>query len=152
MDLNGYNAEDVEPSKSFEPLEPGWYSAMITDSEERDTRAGNGSYLSLTFEVIEGPAKGRKLWANLNLNNPNEKAVEIAKRDLSAICHAVGVMRPKDSADLHHKPLAIHVKIDAKDSSRNVIKGYRETGAKASAPKAAEKPAKAAPPWQRKAG
>jgi hypothetical protein len=45
------------------------------------------------------------IWSRLNLDNP--KAVEIARRDLSAICRAVGVLTPGDSSELHDLPLVL---------------------------------------------
>ena len=70
-DLHGFNAEDVEPAADFEPIPAGKYLAVITDSEMKPTKSGNGSYLELTFQVIEGEYKNRLLWARLNLDNPN---------------------------------------------------------------------------------
>lgn len=128
MDLSGFNPEEVDTGSGgeFEPLPAGWYPVMITDSEERETKAGTGSYLQLTLEVIDGEFKGRLLWARLNLNNPNPKAVEIAQRDLANICKAVGVMAPKDSSDLHFKPLAARVKIRPYEGEmRNEVAGFR---------------------------
>lgn len=130
MDLSGFNPEEVDTegsgSGSFEPLPAGWYPVVIIDSEEKETRAGNGSYLQLTLEVIDGEYKGRLLWARLNLNNPNAKAVEIAQRDLANICKAVGVLAPKHSSDLHYKPLAARVKIRPYEGEmRNEVAGFR---------------------------
>ena len=34
------------------------------------TKAGTGQYLQLGFQILDGPHKGRKLWARLNLDNP----------------------------------------------------------------------------------
>ena len=58
--------------------------------------------------------------------------MEIAQRQLSAICRCVGVLHPKDSKELHDKPLVISVGIrPAKDGyeESNTIKGFsREDG------------------------
>jgi len=61
--LSGFDANNVEPSGDFEPIPAGKYLAIITDSEMKPTKNGNGSYLELTFQVIEGPCKNRLLWA-----------------------------------------------------------------------------------------
>jgi hypothetical protein len=127
-DLRGFNANTVEPSESFDPIPAGEYLCVITASDEKPTKAGNGSYLELEFEVIDGPYKGRKLWDRLNLANPNELAVKIARATLSAICRAVGVMEPKDSCELHDLPLFVKVRVEKRadtDEPSNVIKGYR---------------------------
>jgi hypothetical protein len=125
--LNGFDANQVEPTGDFEPVPPGKYLAVITDSEMNPTKSGTGSYLQLTFEIIDGPHKGRLLWARLNLDNPNATAVAIARAELSAICRAVGVMAPKDSVELHNLPLVIHVKCKKRDDTGeigNEVKGY----------------------------
>jgi len=147
--LNGFNAHEVEPSADFEPLPAGKYVAVVTASEMKPTKNGNGSYLELTFQVIEGPHKGRLVWERLNLDNPNPLTVKIARSELSAICRAVGVMEPKDSCELHNLPLVISVKqkTDADGEVRNEVKGYakRET---ANGAKPAQNP-NPTPPWRR---
>jgi hypothetical protein len=153
MDLNGFNAAEVDPNTVYEPIPAGWYKAVITGSEEKPTKAQTGSYLQLAIEVIEGPQQGRKLTDRLNLNNPNATASEIAYRTLSAICHAVGVMNPRNSADLHDKPMMVKVKVkpaDGQYSASNEVQGYeavKKDGA--SAPAAATTAKASTPPWKR---
>jgi len=109
-DLNGFNANDVDPvDTDFEPVPPGHYIAVITESEMKETKSGNGSYLALTFEICEGEYTHKKVWTNLNLDNPSEAAVRIAKGQLSSICRAAGVMTPSDSVELHNLPIKIKV-------------------------------------------
>jgi len=122
-----FNANEVEPSASFDPLPAGDYLATIVKSQMKFTKAADGQYLELEFEIIEGDHKSRKLWANLNLKNKSEKAVQIAKAELSSICRAVGVMMLKDSAELHNKPIALKVsQVKRQDTGEltNKIKGY----------------------------
>lgn len=107
--LQGFNAAEVEPNEGFEPLPAGHYSVVISDSEMKPTKSGNGNYLKLCLDVIEGQYRNRKLFLNLNLDNPNPQAVQIARGELSAICRAVGVMTPKDSAELHNIPMVVKV-------------------------------------------
>jgi hypothetical protein len=149
--LNGFNAKEVEPTASFEPIPAGKYPAAITESEMKPTKNGSGNYLQLTFTIIDGEYKNRVLWARLNLNNPNATAVKIAQSELSAVCHAVGVMQPRDSADLHNLPLVIVVKLRKREDTgdlANDIKGYERKGA--GAPAQQQAPAAAStPPWRR---
>ena len=49
-----FNANEVEPSKAFDPIPAGKYIAVITDSEMKETRAGTGRYLQLEFEITDG--------------------------------------------------------------------------------------------------
>ena len=156
--LRGFNAHAVEPNESFDPIPAGEYLCVITASEDKPTKSGNGSYLELEFEVIDGPFKGRKLWDRLNLANPNELAVKIARATLSAICRAVGVMEPKDSSNAIC--LLVKVRVEKRadtDEPSNVIKGYRSRNAGQAmaavtpvAPAPAASPvATSVPPWRR---
>jgi hypothetical protein len=115
------------------------------------TKNGSGSYLQLTFTVLEGKYKGRVLWARLNLSNPNATAVKIARSELSALCRAVGVMQPRDSVELHNIPLLITVKVKKREDTgelTNEIKGYEPKTAAAGRPQQA--PANSTtPPWKR---
>lgn len=137
--LNGFNANDVDPAVGFDPIPAGRYLAAITDSVMKPTKAGDGAYLELTFQVLEGQHKGRLLWARLNLDHPKAETVKYARAELSAICRAVGVMAPRDSVELHNIPLVIHVahkrRADTGEVS-HVIKGYarRESPAPPAAP------------------
>jgi hypothetical protein len=148
-DLHNFNANNVEPTTEFEAIPAGKYLAMITDSETKPTKSGFGSYLQLTFQVLEGEYKGRFLWARLNLDNPNATAVQIAKAELSAICRATGVMTPGDSVELHNLPLVITVKCRKRSDTgdiTNEIKGYAKR--EATTVQLAQAPT-ATPPWRR---
>jgi hypothetical protein len=147
--LNGFDARTVDPTTDFEPIPAGRYLAAITDSEVKDTKSGSGSYLQFTFTLLEGEYKNRVLWARLNLDNPNATAVRIARAELSAICHAVGVMAPKDSVELHNLPLVITVKLKKRQDTgelTNEIKGYAKKEAAAGVPQQATDNT---PPWRR---
>ena len=45
--LQGFDANQVEPSDDLEPIPDGKYVAVITDSEMKPTKAGTGNYLQL---------------------------------------------------------------------------------------------------------
>jgi hypothetical protein len=111
MAIFEFNAAEVEPVSDYTPLPVGDYKAVIVESEMKATKAGTGQYLQLTYDIVDGEYKGRKLFDRLNLRNPNQQAVQIAQRTLSAICRAVGVMNLHDTAELHGKPIIIHVEI-----------------------------------------
>jgi hypothetical protein len=151
--LAGFDATTVDPDVGFDPIPANDYLAMITDSEFKDTKAGDGQYLQCTLEVLEGEFKKRLLFDRLNLNNSNETAVKIAQSTLSAICHAVGIMKPKDSSELHGKPMMIKVGLEERNdkpgSFSNRIKRYAAvdgSSAKASSTGSADS---AKPPWKR---
>lgn len=169
-----FDASSVEPSAPREIIPPGEYKAYIVASEMKPTKAGNGHFLALDFAIIEGEHEHRHLFANLNLINPSSQAVEIAERDLSAICRAVGRMQVSDSEELHNLPLTLVVKIRPAGpdkqgihrEAQNEIGGYKaasggapagynkpaQTSAPRQAPPQAAAPPKAAtPPWRKNA-
>jgi len=151
--LSGFNASEVEPASTFDPIPAGKYLAAITESEMKPTKNGGGQYLQLTFQILEGPHKGRNVWARLNLHNPNATAVQIAKQELSAICRAVGVLTPRDSTELHSLPLVITVKCKKRSDSDELANEVRGYAPKAAAP-AIGQPQQApttsnTPPWKR---
>lgn len=109
-DLN-FDATTVEPDAGFETIPPGWYNVAIDQSDMKPTKDGAGAYLELRFNVLDGQYHNRKLFTRLNLKNTNVQTVEIAQKQLSAICHAVGVLRPAKSEELHGIPLKGKIKI-----------------------------------------
>jgi len=148
--LNGFDAQQIDPAITFEAIPAAKYLAVITESEMKATKSGTGSYLQFTFTIVEGDYKNRVLWARLNLDNPNATAVKIARSELSAICHAVGVMQPRDSVELHNLPLVITVRVKKREDTGdldNEIKGYER---KAPAGQAQQAPiTDNTPPWRR---
>ena len=149
--LNGFDASQVEPTASYDPIPAGKYLAAITESEMKPTKNGSGSYLQMTFTVLEGEYKNRVLWARLNLNNPNATAVKIARSELSALCHAVGVLTPRDSLELHNIPLVITVKVKKREDTgehTNEIKAYEPKSVAAGQPQQAPVNS-TTPPWKR---
>jgi hypothetical protein len=143
-----FNANDVKPTASFDPIPAGKYLAAIVDSTTKPTKNGAGEYLEIVLEVLEGPYKGRRLWERLTLKHPNDVVVRIASANLSAICHAVAVMTLRDSHELHDLPLSITVALRKRDDNgemANVVKGFAKREAPASTPRAAAGGA----PWKR---
>jgi len=103
---------DEIKAATTEPVPEGTYVVRIIDSEHKDNSKGTGSYLKLTFAIAEGEYEGRRIWENLNLVNPNEKAVEIAFRTLKSIADACGISGElEDSEDLHGIDLVAEVVI-----------------------------------------
>lgn len=158
VDLSGFDASQVPEQQDFSPLPEGRYLAIITASEEKATKRGDAKYLQFTLEVIDGPQKNRKVWARLNLWHPNKTTVDIAQRELGAMCRAIGMNKPGNSLAMHNKPMFITVGVEIDDRNResNVIKKYEEAsvgtqnggGAPAFAqPAPAAAAAAVAPPW-----
>lgn len=107
---NLYNPE-AETQTDFAPIPTGEYLAHITESDMKPTKKNDGQYLELEYTVLEGEFKNRKVWARLNLDNPNATTVDIANRQMASIREATGVMNPADSQELHYKPHFIRVEL-----------------------------------------
>ncbi|HOI56696.1 MAG TPA: DUF669 domain-containing protein [Phycisphaerae bacterium] len=149
--LNGFDANTVEPSSSFDPLPAGKYLAAVTGTEMKPTKDGTGSYLNIEMTILEGPLKDRKVWDRLCLNHPNAQTVKIARGNLSALCRAVGVMQPRDSVELHNIPLVVTVKLKKREDTgelTNEVRGYAKKDAAVSKPQQAA-PTDNTPPWRR---
>ena len=146
-----FNAADVQPS-SFEAIPTGTYEAVISNSESRPMKSGNGMGFNLEFEIISGECKGRKVFAWITFEHrTSPDAQRIGREQLSTICRAVGVTQLNDTAQLHNLPLLIVVALDKNDPTRNIIKGFKavkSVGAGAAAPQAA--PQNQGAPWARR--
>lgn len=149
--LNGFDANTVEPVPSFDPIPAGQYLAMIVASEEKTSSKGN-KFLCLEFEIVDGQYKGRKVWVNLNLEHPNPEIVKFARAELASICKAVGVLKPQDSVQLHNLPMLINVKcVNRKDTGelQNRIKSYVPKAAPAQSQPQQATATSTTPPWRR---
>jgi hypothetical protein len=112
MGLLNFDANQVAPSTGVtEALPAGWYNVAMDESTLKPTKDGAGQYLEIRFNVLDGQYVGRKLFSRLNIRNQNPVAQEIAYKDLSAICHAVGVLQVQDSQQLHGRPLKVKAKV-----------------------------------------
>lgn len=134
------------------PLPDGKYEVVITRSDIKATKSGDGEYIELEMQVTSGEHSGRRHWERLNVSNPNKKAEDIAQAALGQLCLAVGLQDMTDTEQLHDIPFVVALEIDRKDPTRNRIVGY--SAASAAQPKAPAAPARpAAPagarPWAR---
>lgn len=102
---NKFNAQDIDTTqRDYENLPDGIYSLEVIQSEVSPTSAGTGTMLKLRYSVVEPDQyKGRLVFANINLENPNSQAQEIGQRDLASLCRAVGLAEIEDSEELHFK-------------------------------------------------
>lgn len=144
-----FNAAEVEPQSTFEPMPAGWYLAQVVESDMKSTKAGTGEYLQLSWEVVEGPCTGRRAWDRLNVSNPNAEAERIGRQQLSQLCHAMGVMNLQDSQQLHGKPVRIKLTVrkDPNFGDSNEVKGYEKAAGIAPAAIPAAIPAAGSAPW-----
>lgn len=129
-----FNAANVAPNAGFDVLPKGWYNAQIEETEVKPTKAGDGNYLSCAFVIMDGFAKGRKIFQNYNLRNPNPEAEKIGMGQLSALMHAMNYLEIKASTgELHNRPVKIKLKVkEAVQGSnyddQNEITSYKPYG------------------------
>lgn len=86
----GFDATQIAPSQSAGPHPIGQFPARIADTEIEPTKDKTGWFLKVTFETPAGV-----IFMRYNLANPNERAVNIARGQFSALCHATGILQPR---------------------------------------------------------
>lgn len=118
---SAFRRKDHGSMRDFSAIPAGEYTAKIVESDYVETKSKDGHILKLTFEIQDKEFKGHKFFVNLNLDNPSEKAMEIANNELGTICDAVGKAMVKKSEELHGVPMT--VKLGVKDE-QNVVKMY----------------------------
>lgn len=146
-------------TSNFEPLPAGWYTATIAQSELKATKAGNGQYIKLRYDITGPSHQGRAVFGNLNIKNANLKAEEIGRQQLGDIMRAIGLAKVTDTDQLIGGQIAIKlaVKEDMQYGASNEVKGFKSVSGSV-APAAAVPPFvkqahtddKAAPPWAKK--
>jgi hypothetical protein len=122
-----FDASKVKPRDSFEPIPEAWYNLAIRNSEAKPTKDNESGYLVLEIEVLDGEYKGRKVFDNLNLWNKSIQASEIAQGQLSAYCHATGVLIVQESSQLHGIPFKgkVGIQHDPGYEPKNKIKAVK---------------------------
>lgn len=112
-----FRAVDHDPAQSAGKLpvttDPKGHLVVISGDEIKENAAKTGSYLEMTLTIIEGVHKGITGTMNINLWNQSEKAVGIARADLSKISHACGRPEFQDTNALWNIPFRVTVVADS---------------------------------------
>ena len=139
----------------YSPIPDGWYTTQVTGAELKDTKAGTGQYIKVEHTIVGEQFSGRKVWGNINIQNPNEKAEEIGRQQLNKLMTAIGLNMLEDTDELVGKDVSIKLKIKEASGgydASNEVKGYKASGSAAPAggPSAPSAPAGAGkPPWNK---
>jgi hypothetical protein len=148
-----FNANEVAPDEGrADAIPAAWYRLMLVSSEIKPTNAGTGKYINCMFEVVDGQYKNAKIFAMFNIDNPNPQAVEIGRKQFSALCHACGILTVQATEQLHNIPFLAKVKVKAAEGgydAKNEIAQYKhQSDPSAGQPGAAVAPAavRVAPP------
>lgn len=141
--------ESVEPQGTYELLPVGKYIAVISGTEKKTASTGNGDYLSLKVQILDGPHAKRVLFDNLNLWHSKPDTKEMAKRRLKMICLALGMPKdytPQKFSEITGKPIVIALGVtnDPTYGQQNTIKAY-EAYTQGVAPVTTTAPASSAP-------
>lgn len=106
-----FDASNVPVNNGYDVIPAGWYIAMIERSDLKPTKDASGTYLELVYKVLDGPYTNRLVFQRITMQNANQQATQIGHGQLSAVCHAVNVLRAADSSQLHNIPLKLKVKL-----------------------------------------
>lgn len=119
-----FDASKVEPDQGrIGALPKGWYKTMVEKTELKLTNDGAGQIFNVMFTVVDGLHKGAKFFNGFNVVNNSEKATEIGHKQLSALCHAVGVLQMTDTDQIKNIPFFTRLKfvaaeMDPQDSTK----------------------------------
>ena len=122
--IQAFNAQQYDPTQGGGSLPVGRHPVIIESSEVKANKANDGGYLQLNVKLIDGPQTGTTGAYRLNLYHSNPQTAEIAHRQLSAICHVIGVFNVQDSQQLHNIPFIVEVGLQKGEEAAQ--KGYTE--------------------------
>lgn len=107
------------------PLAKGKYIMMITESDIKQTKAGDGTLLAITLEVCDqGVNQSRKAWHNMTYVCPkSEIAQNIALSHMKRIGEATGVPSIQDTVQWHNIPMVVTLGLEKDDPNRNCVTG-----------------------------
>jgi hypothetical protein len=130
---NGFDANAPENNQQLIPK--GDYPAVLVKSEVKQTANGKYEVLTVDFQILTGEYQNKHILDRFNFKplSPtppdNEKeAARIGAAKISELCRAVNVPTPKDSSELHGKPVVVKLGVqEAKGGypARNSINGFK---------------------------
>ncbi len=118
--FNGVDFSKLQNESSRSVMPTGFYIVDLQSAEVCQTKAGNGSYVKFIYVVVEkegeaGKYKGKKIFDNVNIKNPNPKAELIGLQRIKAIFTMCGFSEsemkdkhPKDAVGRRFKVFVKH--------------------------------------------
>ena len=131
--LAGFNPLEVEPASggggSLPVSDANGHLVVIESAEWKPfADASAGQRLLLLLKITDGPLAGTTGFYGLNLGHlRSAEAVNIARSDLSAICHCCGFLQPLQQplcGDLYNRPFRVVVGLQKGEEA--AAKGYTE--------------------------
>ncbi len=128
MMLN-FDATKFNPEQGMAKHPVGKFPAIVSDVSVEENKNKDGGYFSIMFATQSGAIrKNYNLWF-ANPSDGQKQAIDIANRQLSALCHAVGIFRLGDGRELLNARCQIEVTPQAKNDQYNeVSKVYDANG------------------------
>lgn len=125
-------AKGQQGVEDYTPIPANDYVAHIVESDMvkngENAKDPEGWGLKITWLILTGEFKDRRVFSRLNLVNNSEQTVVIANKHLKSICDAVAVPGPvSDTNVLHGRACVISVIIKPSDSGygpKNKVKNY----------------------------
>lgn len=120
-----FDATQYNPEQGIGHLPIGRHLVIIEADEIKKAKESQGGYLQLNLKCVQGDAQGQGHAYRLNLYNNNPQTVDIAHRQLSAVCYAVGVLGINgDTSVIHNLPFQVDVVAGRSDEAKE--KGWTE--------------------------
>lgn len=129
-----FNTQELPENSGvdFTPIPAGWYDASITEADLKQTKAGNGQYINLRYDITGPEYQGRVVFGMINIQNPSQKAEDIGRAQLGELLRAIGLPRVGDTDELIGHNVSIKVKIQ-KDKNgeyedKNIVTSWKSIG------------------------
>lgn len=93
--MDSFNARNVQPQQGVGGHPPGRFPFQITNTYAKENKDKTGAML-----VVELTSDVGRIENRYNIWNQSAQAVEIAQKELSALCHATGIYQlnfPRDA-------------------------------------------------------
>ena len=132
--ISSVQTQDSTEKKTYAPVPNGEYVVALNRVAEKQTKAGNGTYIDASFTIAEGDYTKRLLFHTFLINHTSDKAQSIGREQLDKFLKAVGVNGGFDSLgndsmaleSLVGKELLVNTAIEANPGykDRNKIKKF----------------------------
>lgn len=126
-----------ESDRNFDVMPAGWHPMHAIEADVQPPKTGGGQMICLTWEVLDGAFKGRRIWHRINYINASAQAQEIGQRELGQLCKALGLGPITDTDVLKFKPVQGRVGIEkGKDGyeDKNKVSDFKPYGQSGAAP------------------
>lgn len=120
-----FDATGIDPTQSAGQLpisDALGHVVTVMNTEMKPTKENDGGYLELTLAITQGQFVGNTGPFRLNLYNKEPKAVGIAYKQLSAICHATGRFQVADHEHLRGAEFRVVVSAQKNDAQYTEVK------------------------------